>query len=73
MSQMTLDELPVVATAKAPRLSAEERERQQDWARSEAVRWASIEWHLRSALRFYSLADVQRMWFEVHATKKGRG
>ena len=77
MTIQTLDDLPLLAegsrekgigSRQTPRkLNKAQRTAQDERDRSEAQRQFNIEFGLRSGLRFYSLPQVQRMWFEEQA------
>ena len=66
----TLDDLPILATAKTKRPTKAEREHAEEIARAHAINRTGHEWHFRQTLRVYSLLDVQRMWFEEQAKLK---
>lgn len=64
-----LDDLPLLAEIQpSPRkLTKAEREWQDDWERSRAMRATVQDYFFRSYLRTYTLQDVQRIWFEEQA------
>lgn len=61
-----LDDLAVVAAAKSPKAQREPKP-DPDYARAMGVRAQSMEWHLATLCRYYTLDEVIAIWRKAQA------
>jgi hypothetical protein len=65
---ISLDQLEVIDAARQRKPTKEDRDRDLDYARAMGVRAASMEFHLVSLLRYYTLEDVIEYWWKAQTT-----